>query len=94
MRQTVRGWRIHSRAPASLDDLARFCNRTIQGRWNYYGAFYRTAMLGLFVYLDQRLEQWARRKYRRPSRRKWRSMLWLRRMKKIAPRMFVHWEDR
>jgi group II intron reverse transcriptase/maturase len=91
MRQSVRGWRIHSRTPATLDDLAELCNPTIQGWWNYYGAFYRTAMRELFVYLDRRLEQWARRKYKTLSRHKRRSVRWLRRMKEIAPRKFVHW---
>ncbi|CAN7772703.1 reverse transcriptase domain-containing protein [Cupriavidus necator] len=91
MRQTVRGWRIHSRTPATLDDLAELCNPTIQGWWNYYGAFYRTAMQELFVYLDGRLERWARRKYKTLSRHKRRSMRWLCRMKEVAPRTFVHW---
>ncbi|WP_454740493.1 group II intron maturase-specific domain-containing protein [Cupriavidus necator] len=63
MRTTVRGWRIYRRTSATLDDLAQRCNATIQGWWNYYGAFYRTAMRKLFSYVDRRLEQWARRKY-------------------------------
>ncbi|MEX3693824.1 group II intron maturase-specific domain-containing protein [Paraburkholderia sp. BR14263] len=65
MRHTVRSWRIHRRTPATLDELAQQCNTTIQGWWNYYGAFYRTAMHSLFSYIDLRLMRWARRKYKR-----------------------------
>nr|WP_255631872.1 group II intron maturase-specific domain-containing protein [Caballeronia sp. dw_19] len=91
MRQKVRGWRIHRRTPATLNDLAQQCNLTMQGWWNYYGAFYQTAMHELFQYVDGRLEQWARRKYKTLSGHRRRSVEWLRKMKRSVPRMFVHW---
>jgi len=91
MRRAVRGWRIHRQTPATLADLAKQCNPAIRGWCNYYGAFYRTAMHRLFRYIDQRLEQWARRKYKTLLRRKRRSVDWLRRMKNEFPRMFHHW---
>ena len=91
MRQTVRGWRIHRWTSATLDDLAQQYNSTIQGWWNYYGAFYRTAMHDLFGYVDQRLAQWARRKYKRLRQHKRRSQEWLRKMVTVHPTLFVHW---
>jgi group II intron reverse transcriptase/maturase len=91
MRKTVRSWRLHRRTPATLDDLAELCNPTIRGWWNYYGAFYRTAMQELAVYLDRRLTQWARRKYKTLSRHKRRSDAWLRKMKESRPEKFIHW---
>jgi len=91
MRQTVRSWRLHRRTPATLHDLAELCNPTIRGWWNYYGAFYRTAMKELAVYLDRRLAKWARRKYKTLSRHKRRSDAWLRKMKDAMPGKFVHW---
>ncbi|GLC97780.1 group II intron reverse transcriptase/maturase [Cupriavidus sp. TA19] len=91
MRQKVRSWRIHRRTSATLDELAQQCNTTIQGWWNYYGAFYRTAMHNLFDYVDRRLEQWARRKYKRMRQSDRRSQEWLRKMRAIYPRLFVHW---
>lgn len=91
MRKTVRSWRLHRRTPATLDDLAELCNPAIRGWWNYYGAFYRTAMLELAVYLDRRLTQWARRKYKTLSRHKRRSDAWLRKMKESMPEKFIHW---
>ncbi|SEJ98350.1 group II intron maturase-specific domain-containing protein [Paraburkholderia diazotrophica] len=91
MRQTVRGWRIHRRTSATLAELAQQCNTTIQGWWNYYGAFYRTAMHSLFGYVDQRLQQWARRKYKRLRQHKQYSCAWLCKMATVHPRLFVHW---
>ncbi len=76
MRQVVRGWRLHRRTPATLEDLAQLCNRTIQGWWNYYGAFYGSEMRKLFHYIDQKLALWARRKYKTMRRRKKRSVQW------------------
>jgi group II intron reverse transcriptase/maturase len=91
MRQTVRDWRIHRRTSSALDNLAQQCNPIIQGWWNYYGAFYQRSMLELFHYVDNRLERWARRKYKTLAQDKRRSGQWLRKMKMVAPRMFVHW---
>jgi group II intron reverse transcriptase/maturase len=91
MRKVVRGWRIYRQTPATLAELAKQYNPAIRGWWNYYGAFYRTAMHKLSRYIDQRLEQWARRKYKTLLRRKRRSVEWLRRMKSDSPRMFFHW---
>ncbi|WP_218627442.1 group II intron reverse transcriptase/maturase [Caballeronia sp. dw_19] len=91
MRQTARRWRIHRQTSATLDDLAQQCNLTIQGWWNYYGAFYQIAMRKIFRYVDRKLEQWARRKYKTLSRRKRCSVEWLSKMKSVVPGMFFHW---
>jgi RNA-directed DNA polymerase len=91
MRQTVRDWRIHRRTSLTLENLAQQCNPIIQGWWNYYGMFYQRSMLELFHYLDNKLEQWARRKYKTLAQDKRRGGQWLRKMKIVTPRMFVHW---
>ncbi len=91
MRQVVRGWRIHRQTPATLAELAQRWNRVIRGWWNYYGAFYQTAMNELFRHIDSKLEQWARREYKTLSQHKRRSAEWLRRTKNGSPQMFVHW---
>jgi hypothetical protein len=88
-----------SRAKAKVFDavpkmgvgLAKQYNPVIRGWWNYFGAFYRTAMQTVSGYIDQRLEKWARRKYKTLLRRKRGSVDWLRRMKSESPRMFFHW---
>src|SRR3984885_5357900 len=91
MRKVVRGWRIPGQTPVTLAELAEQYNSVIRGWWEYYGAFYQTAMHELFRYVDRKLEQWARRKYTRLSRHKRRSVEWLARMKEDCPRVFIHW---
>jgi retron-type reverse transcriptase len=91
MRGVIRGWRIHRQTSATLAELAKQCNPAIRGWWNYFGAFYRTAMRKLTGYIDQRLEQWARRKYKTLTRHTRRSAVWLRRMKHASPGLFYHW---
>jgi hypothetical protein len=91
MRKEVRGWRIYRQTPGTLVELAKQYNPKIRGWWNYFGAFYRSAMHKLLQYIDQKLVQWATRKYKTLSRNKKRSARWLRRMKKTTPRMFFHW---
>ena len=91
MRQTVRGWRIHRQTPAPLSEIAQQCNLTIGGWWNYYGAFYPTAMRDLSRYIDRRLERWARLKYKTLQRHKRRSAEWLRKIRHAHPSLFVHW---
>jgi group II intron reverse transcriptase/maturase len=92
MRQAVRGWRLPRQTFRSLVELADQCNPTIRGWWNYYGAFYRTAMQGLGRYLDRKLARWARCKYKTLRRHKRRSDEWLHKMRKAYPRQFVHWQ--
>ena len=91
MRQTVRGWKLHRQTTAKLADLAQQYNPMIRGWWQYYGAFYRTAMLGLSRYIDGKLRQWARRKYKTLRTHKRRGAQWLGKMKEVFPRMFSHW---
>jgi len=91
MRKVVRGWRIPRQTPATLAELAEQYNSVLRGWWNYYGAFYQTAMRGLARHIDRKLEQWARRKYKTLSRHKRRSAEWLARLKEGSPGLFLHW---
>ena len=91
MRQTVRSWRLHRRTLATLQELAWQYNSTIRGWMNYYETFYKTAMQGLYQYLDQKLRQWARRKYKRLTRHKRLSADWLGKMKGKLSGVFVYW---
>ena len=91
MRKVVRGWRIPRQTPATLAELAEQYNSVIRGWCEYYGTFYQTAMRELFQYIDNKLEQWARRKYKTLSRHKRRSVEWLSRVKKGCPGLFIHW---
>jgi hypothetical protein len=63
MRQAVRRWRLNRQTHVTLADVVRLYNPVIQGWWQYYGAFYKTAMLGIYQHIERALGRWARRKY-------------------------------
>jgi hypothetical protein len=75
----------------ALTALATQYNPIIQGWWNYYAAFYQTAMFQVSQHIDRALERWARRKYKALSGRKQGSGQWLRKMKDAEPQLFHHW---
>jgi len=93
MREQVRGWRLTGQTSKRLVEVAKQCNPTIRGWWNYYGAFYRSAMHGLCRYLDRKIVRWARRKYKTLRRHKRRGEEWLQKIKEAQPRMFDHWQS-
>jgi group II intron reverse transcriptase/maturase len=91
MRAAVRGWRLNRQTHVALAALAKLYNPIICGWWNYYGAFYPTAMLDLCMHIDRALERWARRKYKTLSGRLRAGVQWLRKMKDAEPQLFHHW---
>src|SRR5699024_5541420 len=91
MRQAVRRWRLNRQTHVTLADVARLYNPVIRGWWQYYGAFYRTAVLGVFQHIDRALARWVRRKYKALHRRQRASMDWLGKMHAARPLLFYHW---
>jgi RNA-directed DNA polymerase len=91
MRRAVRRWRLNRQTHVTLADVARLYNPVIQGWWQYYGAFYATAMLRLFQHIDRALERWARRKFKALHGRHRRSAEWLDKMRAATPLLFHHW---
>src|SRR5664280_3924691 len=47
MSRAVHGWRLHRWTMLSLDELAAWVNPSMRGWLNFYGRFYRTALLPL-----------------------------------------------
>ena len=92
MRQAVRRWCLNQQTHVALPDLARLYNPVIQGWWNYYGAFYKTAMHRIFQHIDRTLERWARRKFKALHGRRRRSAEWLQKMQRATPLLFRHWQ--
>ena len=91
MRQRIRSWNIQRQTPASLKELSQSYNAILHGWWNYYGAFYKTAMRDVFEHFDLKLKRWARRKFKRLEKHKQRSSEWLNAVKRDCPQLFVHW---
>ena len=91
MRRTVRSWRIHRMTDKSIKDLACMFNPAIRGWINYYGQYYKSALYPVFKQLNDALQRWAMRKYKKLRRRRRRAFYWLGRIVKQMPYLFAHW---
>ena len=87
-----REWKIARRSDKSLNDLAQMFNPTMRGWIAYYGRFYRSALVSVFMPLDDALVRWAQRKYKKRfkghPRRTW---TWLVKTAGRDPDLFAHW---
>lgn len=87
----LRRMRIHRRTDLTLDDLAEWLNPITAGWTNYYGRFYRSAIVPLLKRVSTYLRRWAQRKYKRLRTYK-RFKAWWTRLLARAPRLFAHWQ--
>jgi len=53
MWRDMRSWRFHRRSDKSLEDLSRICNPIVRGWINYYGRFYRSALIPVLQCLNR-----------------------------------------
>jgi RNA-directed DNA polymerase len=88
--EVVRGWRLHMRTSASLDELAAAINPVVAGWINYYGVYGRKQMNLLLRRVNTYLTRWARRKYKRLVSYK-RFRKWWNGLIDREPGLFVHW---
>ena len=65
MSRAVHRWRLHRWTTLSLDELAAWVNEIVSGWLNYYGRYYRTALLSLIRRINAYILRWARKKYKR-----------------------------
>jgi RNA-directed DNA polymerase len=92
IRATIRGWQLgRVRTNQSLEEIARFVDPFVRGWMNYYGRFYRSAVIWVLRHLNRALNKWARRKYRRFRRRERAAEHWLGRVAKRDRNLFVLW---
>jgi len=87
----IRLWKLHRWTSRSLSDIAKVTNAVMQGWWYYYGSFYPSAMRDVCNYIDRKLMQWARRKYRKLKGGFVGSYRWLKRAFEATPNLFVSW---
>lgn len=88
---TIRSWRLHHRVETGLEDLAQRYNTYVQGWINYFGHFYGSRLSSTLLRIDAFLTLWARRKYRRLTRRPRTARAWLSRVRQARPDLFAHW---
>lgn len=91
IRREIRSWNLQRRSDKSLDDLARMFNATIRGWINYYGAFYKSALVAPLRMIDRRLALWATRKMKRYHRRRRQAARWVADCVRRDPNLFAHW---
>jgi len=91
IRQAVRRWGLQNRTDKALDDLARMFNPYIRGWINYFGHFYRSALLPSLRRIDLHLLKWVRRKLKRLRQKPQAARLWLARATRVSPGLFAHW---
>lgn len=91
MHQRIREWHIPRQTSVALHELATHYNPTLRGWLNYYGRFYRSALLRIFFHFDRRLLQWARRKYRNLRCNARRRQRWRKKVMCRNPQLFTHW---
>jgi len=91
LRRVVKSWSLKTQIGLTLADLARYRNPKIRGWVNYYGKFYRSALIPLCRYLNFSLINWVRHKYKR-CRFGYRAALrFLHRVVAGQPNLFAHW---
>jgi len=93
MRRVVkRDWQLKSMAHLELREIAARFNPVIRGWINYYGRFYRAALIPLALHINEHLRLWAAQKYRPLRGNRGLSYDWLRKVYKVSPNLFTHWE--
>ena len=91
MLRTIKSWKLSRQTPASIGELASRDNPILRGWLNYYGHFYKSALLRVFDRFEAALVRWARCKYKKLRRHEGRSYLWIWRVARRQPQWFVHW---
>jgi RNA-directed DNA polymerase len=92
IRQSIRSWKLRSRADKTVEDLARMFNPMVRGWINYYGRFYKSALYPVLRQLDRSLVRWATGKYKKLRRHRRRATHWLGRIAYRDPRLWAHWQ--
>ena len=86
----VRSWRLHLRTGHTFAELARKINPIVRGWLQYYGAYYRSALLPLLERINAYLVRWIRKKYKRLRPFRKAQKCW-QRITRQYPRLFAHW---
>lgn len=76
----------------SLERIAEKINPVIRGWINYYGKFYSSILRKHLKYVDLRLANWVRVKFKRFKRHKSQSIYWLGAVARKNPTLFAHWQ--
>ena len=87
----IRRWHIQLKNEKSLLDLSKMFNPTLVGWSSYYGRFYPSELRVIWDNFNEYLVRWIRRKFKRFSWHKRQARLYLNRLARANPNLFIHW---
>lgn len=91
IKDTMRSWKLKSKAHTPLDLIASEVNPVIRGWMNYYGKFCVYSMKRIMEDFNLMLSRWAKAKYKRFKKKSiYLALKWLGSIAKREP-MFYHW---
>jgi RNA-directed DNA polymerase len=92
MREKIRELGVRQRTEVSLVDIARKLNPLLRGWIQYYGRYTPSALKALYLYVEQAIAVWLRRKFKRLNAHKGRAFDTLKGVGRQNPKLFVHWQ--
>lgn len=93
MRAKTRRDNLRNRTDLNLEEIAKWYNPVLQGWLNYYGSYSRSGMYPVWRHFNKTLKAWAIRKYKTFRQRKSKASIFLERISKQRPKLFVHWRN-
>ena len=93
MHEKMRSWKLTThRLGYDLNQIARLINPYIRGWLNYFWGFYRQKVRRILDDINRLLMRWAKKRYKKLKRRRYKAQMWLRRISKRDPNLFVMWK--
>ena len=93
MRKKTRKLSWRNRSELSLEEIADKYNPVLQGWFNYYGAYYRSAIYPVWQHFNKTLVAWAMKKYKKLRGRKTKASEFIANIARRESRLFVHWRQ-
>jgi RNA-directed DNA polymerase len=64
MNAKIRKMNVRNRTDLELTEIAKWCNPILEGWINYYGKFYKSALMPVLKHFNETLVRWVLRKYK------------------------------
>lgn len=92
MRAKTRKQGIRNRTDLSLKEIADMYNPVLRGWIGYYGRYYPTALNSVLGHFNETLIAWAMHKFKKLKGRKTIAALFIQKIARREPTLFVHWK--
>ena len=91
IREKIRTCKTLQVTNSELPEIANELNPKLRGWINYYGKFYKSKLDHTLTAVTFRLASWAKRKYKKLHRKFKGALVWVGKIQKSQPKLFVHW---